>query len=169
MEIASFDGLRSGHQLGEVPRAFPRIDEKRLRAVLEEAEQEAARAKRGSPTEAAAGAPIGEEITIDEFAKVDLRVGVVREAGLVEGAEKLIRLWIDIGEEKPRQVFAGIRSAYPAPEKLVGKQLVVVANLKPRKMKFGVSEGMVLAGGGGTDRLQAATFDGELKPGDKVS
>ena len=76
---------------------------------------------------------------------------------------------VDIGEEKPRQVFAGIRSAYPDPEVLMGTQVILVANLKPRKMKFGVSEGMVLAAGGGTDRLCAATFDGELLPGDPVS
>ncbi len=167
-EMAAFHGLASGHPLGEVPRAFPRIDEKMLKVVLKEAEEEALKAKAAVEKPARAIAPIGEEITIDEFAKVDLRVGVIREAGLVEGAKKLIRLMVDLGEERPRQVFAGIRSAYPEPEKLLGRQVVVVANLKPRQMKFGLSEGMVLAGGGGTDRLEAATFDGELQPGDKV-
>ena len=109
-----------------------------------------------------------EEISIDDFAKVDLRVGIVREAGLVEGADKLIMLKVDIGEEHWRQVFAGIRSAYPQPEKLIGKKVIVVANLKPRKMKFGVSEGMILAGVGEGDRLSIATFDGKQMPGDKV-
>jgi methionyl-tRNA synthetase len=98
-----------------------------------------------------------------------LRVGVVREASLVEGANKLIRLMVDLGEGRLRQVFAGIRSAYPEPEKLIGAQVLVVANLKPRRMKFGVSEGMVLAGHGGEDRLCAATFDRDLKPGDPVT
>ena len=106
-------------------------------------------------------------ISIDDFSKIDLRVGTVVEAGLVEGAKKLIRLMVDLGEEKPRQVFAGIRSAYPEPEVLLGKNVIVVANLKPRQMSFGLSEGMVLAGSGG-DRLSAATFLSELKPGDVV-
>ena len=77
---------------------------------------------------------------------------------------------VDLGEEKPRQVFAGIKSHYPKPEKLVGSKVIVVANLKPRKMKFGLSEGMVLAAsGGGKERLCVATFDGDLEPGDTVS
>jgi methionyl-tRNA synthetase len=113
-------------------------------------------------------APIGQEITIDDFSKLDLRVAVVREAGLVPGADKLVKLMLDLGEGRLRQVFAGIRSAYPEPEKLVGKKVMFVANLKPRQMKFGVSEGMILAGSG-KNRLAIATFDGELEPGDKVS
>src|SRR5574340_721781 len=83
-------------------------------------------------------------ISIEEFAKVDLRVARIVEASHVEGADKLIRLSLDIGEEKPRQVFAGIKSAYD-PASLVGRLTVMVANLAPRKMKFGLSEGMVLA------------------------
>jgi methionyl-tRNA synthetase len=172
-DLAAWGGLQSSYKLGEVPRAFPRIDEKKLKEVLEEAEKEASEAKdadipavnekRGDLE------PLAEEITIDDFARVDLRVGVVREASLVEGANKLIRLMVDLGEGRLRQVFAGIRSAYPEPEKLIGAQVLVVANLKPRRMKFGVSEGMVLAGHGGEDRLCAATFDRDLKPGDPVT
>ena len=113
-------------------------------------------------------APTGEEITIDDFSKIDLRVGVIREAALVEDARKLVRVMVDLGEGRLRQIFAGIRSTYPEPEKLVGMQVMVVANLKPRQMKFGISEGMILAGGG-NKRLTVATFDGELFPGDKVS
>ncbi len=108
------------------------------------------------------------EITIDDFSKVELRVGLVKEAGLVEGADKLLRLMVDVGEEKPRQVFAGIRSAYPEPAVLEGKKVIVVTNLKPRKMKFGLSEGMVLAGGGGSDRLCVAEFLSDMQPGDGV-
>jgi len=111
--------------------------------------------------------PVGQEITIEDFSKLDLRVAIVREAGLIEGADKLIRLMVDLGEGRLRQVFAGIRSAYPEPEKLVGKKVIIVANLKPRKMKFGLSEGMVLAGVG-KNRLGIATVEGELLPGDKV-
>jgi methionyl-tRNA synthetase len=114
--------------------------------------------------------PVGPEITIDDFAKADLRVGVIREGHLVEGADKLIRLMIDLGEGRLRQIFAGIRAAYPEPGKLVGTRVIVVANLKPRQMKWGLSEGMVLAAsGGGKKRLCAATFDGALEPGDRVS
>ena len=108
------------------------------------------------------------EITIEDFARIDLRVGVIREASLVEGADKLVRLMVDLGEGRERQIFAGIRSAYPEPEALVGRHVMVVANLKPRKMKFGLSEGMILAGSG-PDTLAIATFDRKLQPGDKVS
>jgi glutaminyl-tRNA synthetase len=111
--------------------------------------------------------PVGQEITIEDFSKLDLRVAVVREAGLIEGADKLIRLMVDLGEGRLRQIFAGIRSAYPEPERLVGKKVIIVANLKPRQMKFGLSEGMALAGVG-KNRLGIATIEGELLPGDKV-
>ena len=87
------------------------------------------------------------EITIDEFQKVDLRVGVVLAAEIVKEADKLLRLQIDLGEDKPRQIFAGLRADYPDPAVLIGQRLIVVANLKPRQMKFGLSEGMVLAAG----------------------
>jgi glutaminyl-tRNA synthetase len=112
--------------------------------------------------------PIGPEITIDDFSTLDLRVAVVREASLVPGADKLVKLMLDVGEGRLRQVFAGIRSAYPEPENLVGKRMMFLANLKPRQMKFGLSEGMILAGSG-KNRLAIATFDGDLEPGDKVS
>ena len=76
--------------------------------------------------------------------KIELKVAKLVDAGHVEGAEKLIRLSLDVGEEKPRQVFAGIKSAYD-PTQLIGRLTVMVANLAPRKMKFGLSEGMILA------------------------
>jgi methionine--tRNA ligase beta chain len=164
--LTAFGGLNSGFILGDVPRAFPRIDEKKVKSVLKEAKAEAEAAEERST---AKPAPIGEEITIDTFAKVDLRVGIVKDAGLVEGAKKLVRLMVDVGEDKPRQVFAGIRAAYPDPAVLIEKPVIVVCNLKPRKMKFGLSEGMVLAGGGGTDRLEAASFLGNVKAGDRIS
>jgi glutaminyl-tRNA synthetase len=107
-------------------------------------------------------------ITMDEFSKIDLRVGIVRQASLVQGADKLLKLMVDLGESRLRQIFAGIRAAYPDPERLVGRRVMVVANLKPRQMKFGLSEGMILAGVG-KESLGIATFDGELLPGAKVS
>jgi len=112
--------------------------------------------------------PIGEEISIEYFSKIDLRAGIIREASTVEGAKKLLRLMVDIGEGRLRQIFAGISSAYPEPEKLIGKRVIVAANIKPRKMSFGISEGMVLSGGD-KERLCITTFDGDPLPGDEVS
>jgi len=98
--------------------------------------------------------------TIDyvDFAKVDLRIARIIKAEQVEGAQKLLKLTVDIGEEKPRTVFAGIKSAY-SPEKLTGRLTVLVANLAPRKMKFGVSEGMILAAGEGEKEIFLLTVD----------
>jgi methionyl-tRNA synthetase len=93
-----------------------------------------------------AAEPVRETVDYDTFAKTDLRVATVVSAEAVEGADKLLRVLLDIGEAKPRQVFAGIRKAYD-PATLVGRQVVMVANLAPRKMRFGVSEGMILAAG----------------------
>ena len=88
---------------------------------------------------------IADEIEIDDFFKVDLRIALITKAEHVEGAEKLLKLSLDLGTEQ-RTVFSGIKSAY-APSDLEGKLTVMVANLKPRKMKFGMSEGMVAAAG----------------------
>lgn len=87
-------------------------------------------------------------ISIDELTKVELRVGQIVSAGLVEGADKLIQVTVDLGEMGKKNVFAGIKIAY-TPEELIGLKVVVVANLKPRKMKFGMSEAMLLASGSG--------------------
>jgi glutaminyl-tRNA synthetase len=128
--------------------------------------------KTKQPKTAAAPAPPPAEIAIDDLAKVDLRVGVVREAALVPEAQKLIRLMVDVGEGRLRQIFTGLRAYYPDPAVLVGQRVVVVANLKPRQMKFGLSEGMILAGGGGDRPHRIATFadgDGAPEPGDKIT
>ena len=109
-------------------------------------------------------------ISIDDFAKVDLRIARIVAADHVEGADKLLRLSLDIGEEKPRQVFAGIKSAYD-PATLVGRLTVMVANLAPRKMKFGISEGMVLAASdadGKTAGLYILSPDSGAAPGMRV-
>ena len=116
---------------------------------------------------AASEAPVtAAPISIEDFAMVDLRIARIVEAGPVEGADKLLRLVVDLGNER-RTVFAGIRQAY-APERLVGRLTVVVANLAPRKMRFGTSEGMVLAAGpGGADIFLLSPDDG-AQPGMKV-
>jgi methionyl-tRNA synthetase len=90
------------------------------------------------------GSTIAQTITIEDFAKIDLRIAKIVAAENVDGSDKLLRLTLDAGEGRLRNVFSGIKSAYK-PEDLVGKLTVLVANLAPRKMKFGVSEGMVLA------------------------
>jgi methionyl-tRNA synthetase len=115
---------------------------------------------------AAAGAGDTAPLTIEEFARMDLRVARIDSAELVEGADKLLKLVVDLGNEK-RTIFAGIRSAY-APEQLVGRLTVVVANLAPRKMRFGVSEGMVLAAGPGGADIFILAPDAGAAPGMKV-
>jgi methionyl-tRNA synthetase len=97
-----------------------------------------------TPPVASAAAPT---IGIDDFARLDLRIGVVLECGFVEGSDKLLRFRLDAGELGERQIFSGIRGSYGAPETLVGRKVVFIANLAPRKMRFGVSQGMILSAG----------------------
>src|SRR5262249_46476939 len=92
-------------------------------------------------------------ISIDDFAKLDLRMATVLQCGFVDGSDKLLRFELDAGELGKRQIFSGIRAAYQEPEKLVGRKVVFIANLAPRKMRFGVSEGMILSAGSGGDDL----------------
>lgn len=110
--------------------------------------------------------PINETITIDDFAKLDLRVARIINAEHVEGADKLVKLQLDLGNEQ-RQVFAGIKSAYQ-PEQLIGRLTVMVANLAPRKMRFGMSEGMVMAAGPGGSDIFLLTPDDGATPGMRV-
>ena len=105
-------------------------------------------------------------ISIDDFMKVDLRIARIEKAEPVEGADKLLALTLDVGDDK-RQVFAGIKAAYDA-ETLVGRHVIVVANLAPRKMRFGVSEGMVLAAGPGGEEIFLLSPDDGAKPGMRV-
>jgi glutaminyl-tRNA synthetase len=127
--------------------------------------------KKGSRPEAKA-APVAPEpapITLDDLRRVDLRVGIVRSAAAVPETRKLIRLEVDLGEGRLRQIFTGILEHYPDPSVLVGRRVTVVANLEPRQMKYGLSEGMILAAG---DGHRITTFDdgpGQPAPGDKVT
>lgn len=107
-------------------------------------------------------------IALEDFEKVELKVGLIREVSLVEGSSKLLRLMVDVGEGRLRQIFAGIRPAYGEPDDLLGKRVVVVANLKERQMRFGTSEGMILAAGEGS-RMGIVTLDGDPEPGDRIS
>jgi methionyl-tRNA synthetase len=121
------------------------------------------------PLPAGEGKSSGAEapIKIDDFAKIDLRIARITNAELVEGADKLLKLTLDVGTLGSRQVFAGIKAAYD-PATLKDKLTVVVANLAPRKMKFGVSEGMILAASGDAPGLFLLSPDSGAQPGMKV-
>ncbi len=156
------------HTIARFEPLMTRIDPDRVEAVLAASREDLA-AETG-PAEPATGPlaeePVAPEIGIDDFSKVDLRIARIIEADHVEGADRLLRLKLDLGGET-RQVFAGIRSAY-APEDLVGRLTVMVANLRPRKMRFGVSEGMVLAAGPGGKDLFLLSPDTGAEPGMRV-
>jgi len=134
-----------------------RVESGNIKAMVEEVKNQ-----EDQPTPSESNSPEG-IVSIEDFSKVELRVGLVEEASHVDGADKLLKLHVDLGDEK-RQIFAGIKQAY-SPESLVGKLVVVVANLAPRKMRFGVSEGMVLAAGaGGNDVFLVEPSEG-AEPG----
>ncbi len=111
--------------------------------------------------------PLADEITIDDFAKVDLRVARVVKAEHVPEANKLLKLTLSLGGDETRQVFAGIKAAYE-PEALTGRLVVMVANLQPRKMRFGLSEGMVTAAGPGGAEVFVLGVDDGAQPGQRV-
>ncbi len=150
------------HRIGEYKHLMQRVDPKLMQALFEPAEPEAA-AEADLPT-LPGGEAIAEEIAITDFAKIDLRIARIVSAARVEGSTKLLRLLLDAGEAAPRQVFSGIASAV-TPEQLVGKLTVLVANLAPRKMKFGVSQGMVLAASHADDKAEPGIYVLEPWPG----
>jgi methionyl-tRNA synthetase len=145
-----------------------RVDEKQLDQLFDVASvpQVAAPQRHAEKQEHAAKEHTVNEITIDDFNKLDLRVAKIVRAEHVEGADKLLKLTLDLGGTT-RTVFAGIKSAY-APEKLEGRLTVVVANLAPRKMKFGLSEGMVLAASGESPGIFLLAPDAGAEPGMRV-
>ncbi|MBX3671148.1 MAG: methionine--tRNA ligase [Rhodocyclaceae bacterium] len=144
--------LPAGHAIKEYKHLMTRVERKQIDALI------AANMESLAPAAAAAPEPapvqvedIAPQIGIEDFAKIDLRVARIVNAEQVEGAAKLLKLTLDLGSGAPRTVFAGIKSAY-APADLVGRLTIMVANLAPRKMKFGLSEGMVLAASGGGEQ-----------------
>ncbi|OGA96979.1 MAG: methionine--tRNA ligase [Burkholderiales bacterium RIFCSPHIGHO2_12_FULL_61_11] len=155
--------LTAGHVIKPYVHLMQRVDVKQLDALFEPPAQE-------TPAQAAIEsiAPGGEEIapaiTIDDFAKIDLRIAKIVNCEAVEGSTKLLRLTLDAGEVKLRNVFSGIASSYK-PEDLIGKHTVLVANLAPRKMKFGISEGMVLAASHADEKAQPGIYVLEPMPG----
>ncbi|MFK8020867.1 MAG: methionine--tRNA ligase [Pseudomonadales bacterium] len=171
-----------GHSINKFKPLITRIEEAQVEKMVEASQQNNPDAQTKDASKAAAAVPAqkakvkaepetssdsSNEISIDDFFKVDLRVAEVTEANHVEGADKLLQLTLNVGDHT-RNVFSGIKSAY-APEDLVGKLVVVVANLKPRKMRFGMSEGMVLAAAGDKgDEIFIVQIPGAT-PGMKVS
>lgn len=107
----------------------------------------------------------GGTIGIDDFAKLDLRVGKVLECDFVDGSDKLLRFLLDAGDLGQRQIFSGIRASYAEPEKLIGRNVVFIANLAPRKMRFGLSEGMILSAGFDGGALALLDADAGALPG----
>ena len=160
--------LPDGHAIAPYEHLMQRVDAKMLDALLEAPAPAAAAAAAAAAAPATAvatlpgGEPIAPAIALDDFAKVDLRVARIVAAERVDGSTKLLKLTLDVGEAAPRTVFSGIQSAF-APEDLVGRLTVMVANLAPRKMKFGLSEGMVLAASHADEKAQPGLF--LLEPG----
>jgi methionyl-tRNA synthetase len=183
----AWQALPAGHTINTYQHLATRLDPKLIEAMIaanqeslkpmteSHSQQRHAVAQQPAPSpqpsplqgEGANVGAIAPTISIDDFMKVDLRVARIVDAQHVEGADKLIQLTLDIGEEKTRNVFAGIKSAY-APEALKDRLTVMVANLAPRKMKFGMSEGMVLAASGETPGLFILSPDSGAQPGMRI-
>ena len=138
-----------GHQIGPFTRLLDRIAVADADAMMEDTQLMSQNDSSNTPGRHLDDDPISPQISIDEFAKIDLRVVFVKAAEAVEGADRLLKLTLDLGGEV-REIFAGIKSAYD-PGTLVGRHVVMVANLAPRKMRFGVSNGMILAASGTDD------------------
>lgn len=158
----------TGHEITKFKALMQRVEMDKVNTMLEES-KESLEAKPHTVLESNGELekdPIADEIEFDDFAKIDLRVALIAKAEHVTGADKLLKLTLDLGGET-RQVFAGIKSAYQ-PEDIEGKLTVMVANLKPRKMRFGMSEGMVLAAGPGGKEIHILNPDEGSKPGMRI-
>jgi methionyl-tRNA synthetase len=164
-----------GRTIGTYSHLMQRVDAKMIENLFDKPAAPATETAAAAPaTEQAAAGGIEElapEISIDDFMKVDLRVAKIVNCEEVEGSTKLLRLTLDVGEGRTRNVFSGIKSAYK-PQDLIGKLTVVVANLAPRKMKFGVSEGMVLCASAADEKADPGLYVLEpiagAKPGMRI-
>jgi methionyl-tRNA synthetase len=182
----SWDGIQQpllDHKISAFKALYSRIEMDKVNALIEASKEDAAvanapavadtKAKKSAEAKpavaaASADADVSDTISFDDFAKVDMRVALIKTAELVEGSDKLLRLVLDMGGDETRQIFSGIRAAYPDPSVLEGRMTVVVANLAPRKMRFGVSEGMVLSAGPGGKDLFILGADSGAQPGMQV-
>ena len=165
--------LLSNHQLNEFKPLMTRIDPVKVQAMTDASKEDLVASQTDTGSAAPQGngelvkEPLAAEIEFDTFAAVDLRVALILKAEAVEGADKLLRLTLDIGDEQ-RNVFSGIKSAYPNPAELEGRLTMMIANLKPRKMRFGMSEGMVMAAGPGGEEIYLLSPDSGAKPGQRI-
>lgn len=167
----------TGHKINKFKPLMQRVEPDQIEKLIDDSKQNLQATQTQAPAKPAAKPtakvePIADTISFDDFAKIDLRVVRIAKAEHVEGADKLLRLTLDLGESggelgKTRNVFAGIKSAY-SPEQLEGKLTVMVANLAPRKMKFGMSEGMVLAAGPGGEELWILEPHAGAQPGMRI-
>jgi methionyl-tRNA synthetase len=161
--LADLETVLENHTINQFERLFERVDEKQVNAMVEESKESQV------PKVAAtvpATEPIKPECTIDDFAKIDLRIAKVVKAESVAGADKLLRMQLDVGGPQ-KTVLAAIATAYK-PEQLSGKLVIYFANLKPRQMRFGLSEGMILAAGSGGKDIYMLSVDPGANPGQKV-
>jgi methionyl-tRNA synthetase len=156
--------LAENHEINKFEHLVQRVEKEKVDTMVEESKEQAAAAEQQEATQL--DEPLAEECSFDDFMKVDLRVARVVEAGAVEGADKLLALKLDIGGIT-KNVFAGIAKAYK-PEELEGRLVVCCANLAPRKMRFGVSEGMVLASGPGGSDIFLLGLDEGATPGQRI-
>jgi methionyl-tRNA synthetase len=162
--------LQPGQKIGEIAAVFPRIELKEAVAKMREleelvtAQQNVLLGKKTEPAEAPAGEP---KISVDDFAKVDLRVGLVKFAERVKNSDKLMHIKVDIGEAEPRTIVAGIAEAY-TPEQLLNRKVVIVANLQPRKLKGIESNGMIVAASVDGGKPVLAGFDEDIPVGARL-
>ena len=163
LKFADTEAVLENHKINKFQRLFERIDQKKVNAMIEESKETQ------GPQGPAAGpaAPIAPECTMDDFAKIDLRIAKVIKAEPVEGADKLLCLQLDVAGLQ-KTCMAAIAQAYK-PEDLTDKIVIYLANLKPRQMKFGLSEGMILAAGTGGKDIFMLTVDPGAKPGQRVT
>ncbi len=168
LKFADVETLLQNHKINEFQRLVERIDQKQVNAMIEESKQsQGPQAPAPEEAEAVVTEPFKPECTIEDFAKIDLRIAKVIKAEAVEGADKLLRLNLDVGGIQ-KTVFAAIAKAYK-PDELAGRIVIFFANLKPRKMRFGLSEGMILASGTGGKDIFMLSADTGAKPGQKVT
>jgi methionyl-tRNA synthetase len=163
----------TGHRIQAYQPLFTRIDPKQIAAMTEASKDDLKPSQGAAPATPTAAAPAAAAtgtagpatITIDDFSRLDLRIGKVLACEFVEGSDKLLRFELDAGELGRRQIFSGIRASYGSPDALVGRNVVFIANLAPRKMRFGLSEGMILSAGFDAGALALLGADPAAEPG----
>jgi len=157
----------TGRKISDFTALIGRIDPEKIKLIVSESTVTPPEVNTNSKAAAQSNNPTTSIISLDDFSKLDLRVAEVLEASEIKEADKLLRLKVSLGDLGERQIIAGIKSAYKA-ETLIGRKILVIANLAPRKMKFGTSEGMVLAAGNGGSELFIFSPDSGAKAGDKA-